>query len=86
MESIKKEEQETRDTRSCGAARASHPSCTQPEALEVFPKVTQKLADMRWVVNCVHQIVLWVGTARQGMNAKERTAIRGSAGQKPTVT
>ncbi len=29
-------------------------------------KVKQKAADMRWWIKGVHQIVLWVGTARGG--------------------
>ena len=35
--------------------------------LDVFPKVKQKVADLRWWVCGVHQIVIWVGTARKGM-------------------
>ena len=35
--------------------------------LDVFPKVKQKVADLSWWVCGVHQIVIWVGTARTGM-------------------
>lgn len=35
--------------------------------LDVFPKVKQKVADLRWWVCGVHQIVIWVGNPRKGM-------------------
>ena len=33
----------------------------------------QKMPDMTWWVKGVHQIVLWIGTSRQGKNAWHRT-------------
>ena len=50
------------NTRSSGAAELP-----DAEPLVVFHKVKQKLADLRWWVGGVHQIVIWVGTARKGM-------------------
>jgi hypothetical protein len=37
-----------------------------PEPLVVFPRVKQKVADIRWMLHGVHQIVLWVGNPRPG--------------------
>ena len=43
-------------------------------------KVKQKPVDLRWWVKGVHQIVLWVGTARQGKGASKGSAKGKGAG------
>ena len=43
-------------------------------------KVKQKAVDLRWWVKGVHQIVLWVGTARQGKGASKGSAKGKGAG------
>ena len=39
------------------------------EILADMGKIKQNVPDMKWWVTGVHQILLWVGTARQGKRA-----------------
>ena len=54
------EEKREGNIRSSGSAR--------PAPLLVFHKVKQKVADLGWWVGGVHQVVIWVGTARLDRN------------------
>ena len=55
------------NTRSIGVAELPG-----AEVLDVFHKVKQKFAVLRSWVGGVHQIVIWVGTARPGKRAGAR--------------
>jgi hypothetical protein len=42
-------------------------------------KVKQKAADMKWWVDDIVQVILWVGTARQGKASKARAKVKAKA-------
>ena len=42
-------------------------------------KVKQKAADMKWWVDHILQVILWVGTARQGKASKAKAKAKAKA-------
>ena len=59
----KENEQNTRKGEARGNGVADEANA---RPLDVFPKVKQKNADLRWWIEDVRQIILWVGDARPG--------------------
>ena len=60
------EEQEQEEEKREGNIRSS--GSARPAPLLVFHKVKQKVANLDWWVDGVHQVVIWVGAARPGKN------------------
>ena len=63
--------QDAEEARAQAAVAAKRKQAATLEGCVHLGKVKQKRVDLRWWVQGVHQIVLWVGTARQGKGASK---------------
>ena len=63
--------QDEEEARAQAAVAAKRKQAATLEGCVHLGKVKQKPVDLRWWVKGVHQIVLWVGTARQGKGASK---------------
>ena len=73
------EEEEEEKTDEEGKSKARSSGAAEPPAAEPLGellKVKQKAADLSWWIGGVHQIVVWVGTARSGKKARARGMAR----------
>ena len=72
--------QDEEEARAQAAVAAKRKQAATLEGCVHLGKVKQKPVDLRWWVKGVHQIVLWVGTARQGKGASKGSAKGKGAG------
>ena len=72
--------QDEEEARAQAAVAAQRKQAATLEGCVHLGKVKQKPVDFRWWVKGVHQIVLWVGTARQGKGASKGSAKGKGAG------
>ena len=72
--------QDEEEARAQAAVAAKRKQAATLEGCVHLGKVKQKPVDFRWWVKGVHQIVLWVGTARQGKGASKGSAKGKGAG------
>ena len=63
--------QDEEEARAQAAVAANRKQAATLEGCVHLGKVKQKPVDLRWWYQGVHQIVLWVGTARQGKGASK---------------
>ena len=63
--------QDQEEARAQAAVAAKRKQAATLEGCVHLGKVKQKRVDLRWWKQGVHQIVLWVGTARQGKGASK---------------
>ena len=72
--------QDEEEARAQAAVAAKRKQAATLEGCVHLGKVKQKRVDLRWWKQGVHQIVLWVGTARQGKGASKARAQGKGAG------
>ena len=72
--------QDEEEARAQAAVAAKRKQAATLEGCVHLGKVKQKAVDPRWWVKGVHQIVLWMGTARQGKGASKGSAKGKGAG------
>ena len=73
-------DEQSQEARAQAAVAAKRKQAATLEGCVHLGKVKQKPVDPRWWVKGVHQIVLWVGTARQGKGASKGSAKGKGAG------